>query len=67
MQRSYVVSSRIWSVGWENNVLEVQFRDGAVYQYYNVSEAEYRWFISSPSLGRALSVIDKHHGYRRVG
>lgn len=67
MRRMAVDSSRIRSVGWENNVLEVEFKDGAVYQYYDVSESEYRSFLSSSSLGHEISVIDKTHRYSRVG
>lgn len=66
MQRKPVSSSRMNSVGWENNVLEIQFNDGAVYQYLNVSHAEYLSFINSPSLGSALSKLDKIHPYKRV-
>ena len=67
MNRKYVSSRRIVSVGWENNTMEVEFKDGAVYQYYNVSLAEYNNFMASPSLGSALSRLDKAHTYRRVG
>ena len=66
MNRQSVSSSRIASVGWENNVMEVQFHDGVIYQYMNVSKAEYEAFMRSPSLGSALSVLDKQHPYRRV-
>lgn len=66
MQRHPVSSSRIASVGWENNTLEVQFHNGAVYQYHGVSETEYRNFLNSPSLGSALSQLDKVHPYNRV-
>ena len=66
MVRHLVSSSRMRSVGWENNVLEIEFHDGAIYQYFNVSRAEYSSFISSPSLGHALSILDKQHDYVRV-
>lgn len=66
MYRKAVDSSRITSVGWENNVLEVEFKNGAVYQYYDVSQSEYLSFISSSSLGHEISVIDKRHRYSRV-
>ncbi len=66
MQRHYVSSSRISSVGWENNTLEVEFTNGAIYQYYNVSQTEYNSFINSSSLGHTLSILDKTHSYRRV-
>lgn len=66
MQRHYVSSSRISSVGWENNTLEVEFTNGAIYQYYNVAQTEYNSFINSSSLGHTLSILDKTHSYRRV-
>ncbi|ODJ72012.1 KTSC domain-containing protein [Brochothrix thermosphacta] len=66
MQRQLVSSSRIRSVGWSDNTLEVEFRDGAVYQYHNVSEFEYHSFINSGSLGSALSRLSKMHRYNRV-
>lgn len=66
MQRQHVTSSRISSVGWENNVMEVGFPDGSVYQYYDVSQSEYTAFLNSPSLGSALSRLDKVHRYSRI-
>ena len=66
MIRQPVLSSRISSVGWENDIMEIGFYNGAVYQYYNVSESEYNAFLSAPSLGSALSKLDKIHKYRRI-
>ncbi len=61
-----VSSSRIRMVGWENNVMRVQFYNGAIYEYYNVSKAEFDNFMNSSSLGAALSRLDKVHQYRRI-
>lgn len=47
-------------------VMEVEFHNGAVYQYYDVTQPEYQQFLSVPSLGSALSKLDKIHRYRRV-
>jgi len=66
MQRQTVSSSRIRSIGWENNAMEVEFHNGAVYQYYDVSQLEYQRFLKSASLGSALSKLDKVHKYSRV-
>lgn len=66
MQRYPVQSSRLSSVGWEDNVMEVGFPDGAVYQYFDVSKSEFDTFLQSPSLGSALSRLDKIHRYQRV-
>ena len=59
MQRQFVSSGRIRSVGWSDNTLEVEFKDG-------VSESEYQAFIRSGSLGSALSRLDKIHPYNSV-
>lgn len=66
MKRIPVRSSRILSVGWENNTLEVQFKNGNVYQYFGVVESEYRAFINSTSLGKAITLIQKTHNYKPV-
>jgi len=66
MYRQSVSSSRISSVGWENDVLEVQFHNGAIYQYYNVSRSEYLNFMNASSLGSELSRLDKIHRYQRI-
>lgn len=66
MDRQYVSSRRIQSVGWENNILEIEFKDGAIYQYYDVSESEYRNFMNSSSLGSELSRLDKIKRYKRI-
>ncbi|WP_411955115.1 KTSC domain-containing protein [Alkalibacillus sp. S2W] len=66
MVRKPVSSSRMRSVGWSDNTLEVEFHDGAVYHYHGVTESEYHEFMNSSSLGSALSKLDKIHPYNRV-
>lgn len=66
MIRQAVSSSRMKSVGWENDTLEIEFNDGSIYQYYNVGYSEYVSFINSSSLGHSLSILDKQHSYRRI-
>ena len=66
MQRQNVSSSRMNSVGWSSNTLEVEFKDGSVYQYHDVNNTEYQDFMNSTSLGSALSKLDKKHPYNRV-
>lgn len=66
MIRYPVTSNRILSVGYQNNILEVEFKNGSVYQYYDVSQSTYYWFINSPSLGNSLSILDKAHAYNRI-
>ena len=66
MFRRPVSSSRMNSVGWADNTMEIEFKNGSVYQYYDVSQSEYQNFLNSPSLGSALSRLDKIHRYIRV-
>lgn len=66
MNRQNVSSSRIRSVGWENDILEIEFPDRAIYHYYDVSESEYRNFMNSSSLGSELSRLDKIKRYSPV-
>lgn len=66
MQLNPVSSSRMRAVGWENNTMYIQFKNGAIYAYTNVSQAEYMQFISSSSLGRTLVDFQKYHPYHRV-
>ena len=66
MFRHPVNSSRMLSVGWENGIMEIEFNNHAIYQYYNVSEAQYQAFIASPSLGQELQHFQKLHPYDRI-
>lgn len=62
-----VNSERISSVGWDGNTMFVEFsNNGAVYAYENVSEAQYRAFMNSPSLGAELKSFQREHPYHRV-
>lgn len=54
MNREYVDSSMITSVGYDSGsaVLEIEFKsDGAIWQYYDVSEYVFNEFLSG-SLGK---------------
>jgi len=54
MDRVVVSSSNIVSAGYDagSETLEIEFKDGAVYQYYNVSLHLYDQFQSAPSKGQ---------------
>lgn len=56
MERIPVSSSSIESVGYDSNsaTLEVEFKNGGVYQYYEVPDHTYDEFVSSDSLGKYL-------------
>lgn len=66
MEWMSVSSSRMDAVAWQDNTLFVQFKDGAIYRYENVSRTEFDEFINSSSLGSYLSRLDKRHTYSRV-
>jgi len=54
MDRDAVFSSNIVSAGYDpaSETLELEFKDGAVYQYYNVSAHLYEQFLMAPSKGQ---------------
>jgi hypothetical protein len=52
MNRQPVSSSNLRSVGWEDSVLEIEFLDGSIYQYFDVPEAVYVGLIQAESAGR---------------
>ena len=62
MERSSVSSSNIESVGYDSDslTLEVEFKGGSVYQYYDVPSHVYEDFTSADSLGSYL-----HHSIKK--
>ena len=69
MQRLSVVSSNIDSIGYDapSQTLEVCFKSGHVYQYFDVPDAVYRGLLSADSHGRYLNQhIKGSYRYARV-
>jgi len=56
MNRTPVSSSNLASVGYdpENMILEIEFHNGGIYQYFNVPESVYRSLMSADSHGKYL-------------
>ena len=70
MDRSYVSSSNIQSIGYDSQTqtIEVEFLNGAVYQYYGVPESLYERLMQESSKGRFLNAyIKNQYPYSRVG
>lgn len=44
--------------------LEVEFKNGAVYQYYDVPQSIYEGLMAADSHGRYLDIYVKKGGYR---
>lgn len=57
MERQPIVSSNIVSAGYDaaSCVLEIEFKQGAVWQYSNFPENMWYEFLSAPSQGKYFS------------
>ena len=52
MNRTLVESSNIKSIGYENDILEIEFFPASVYQYTDVSKDLYESMMKAPSKGK---------------
>ena len=61
MEREMVASSTVVSIGYEpaSSTLEVEFKTGGVYQYYNVPAQIYQQLMETDSKGKFLHVYIK--------
>ena len=69
MDRTPVSSSNIASIGYDagTSVLEIEFLNGSVYQYYDVPDFIYDGLMGAASHGTYLSSsIKGHYQYARV-
>lgn len=55
MERESVTSSNIESMGYEDGVLEIEFKNGAIYQYYDVQEHIFNELRNAGSHGQYLA------------
>ena len=68
MNRQLVSSSFLRSVGYESKTLEIEFRDGGIYQYLNVPEGVYAALMSARSTGSYFrEYIKDRYMHRKVG
>jgi len=67
MNRTTVTSSNIASVRYDPGTmtLEIEFKNGSVYQYFDVPEAVYQEFMHASSKGNFLHTNIKNN-YRYV-
>lgn len=65
MHRQTVHSSNLSSVGYDikSRTLEVEFHDGSIYQYYDVSSITYNGLMSASSKGEYFDRMIKKGGY----
>lgn len=70
MNREPVVSSNVAAIGYDepSQTLEVEFTNGAIYQYYNVPQALFEQLMQASSKGQFLAYqIKNSYPYSRVG
>lgn len=67
MLREYVISSNIRSIGYLNNILEIEFNDCSIYQYYDVPYTLYNQIMNAPSKGKFFAAFIKNkYSYKRI-
>lgn len=69
MRRDPVTSSNIAEVGYDpnNRILELQFKTGAVYQYFDVPQSVYEELMRASSVGGYVnSNLKGHYRYARI-
>lgn len=69
MQRQRVTSSNVAAVAYDpsDQILEVEFHSGAIYQYDGVSQNEFDALMRAASIGSHLSArIKGRHRYRKL-
>lgn len=70
MNREPVASSTIIAIGYDeqSQTLEIEFKTGSVYQYYNVTQALFEQLMQANSKGQFLAYqIKNAYPYSRVG
>ena len=70
MKRHPVPSSNLASAGYDppSEILEVEFQNGSIYQYYNVPQSIYDGLVKAPSAGRFFAYeVRNSFPYSRVG
>jgi len=66
MRRNPIRSGYLVSVGYESGILEIEFRDGSVYRYYNVPKKTCDELVSNEIPGRYYNNNVKVKGYRNA-
>ena len=68
MDRQPVSSSNIASIGYDNEILEVKFLNGSVYEYKNVTSVVYEELMNAASHGSYFNrEIRMTYPYEKIG
>ena len=69
MQRQSVTSSNLKSVGYDSGsgILEIEFKDGSIYQYSGVPESIYKGLMAASSHGtyHHQNIVDRY-SYKKI-
>ena len=69
MERKSVSSSNLNSVGYNEGeqILEIEFNSGGVYQYFNVPAEKYQSLMSASSHGKYFAAFIKNvYRYKKI-
>ncbi|MHC1719227.1 MAG: KTSC domain-containing protein [Clostridiaceae bacterium] len=69
MEMQYVESSNLAAVGYDPNsaILQIEFKDGSAYEYYDVPQFEFDELMSSDSKGKYAHVnIYKRYSQQKI-
>lgn len=69
MLRNSIISTSIASLGYDPNqsTLEIEFLEGAVYQYHNIPTSVYLSFVNANSRGRFFNYyIKPYYKYNKA-
>ena len=66
MERKAVESSNLAEIGYDEDehILEVKFKKGVVYRYYEVPATTYEEMLEADSVGKVFQQLVKAGGYR---
>ncbi|HFI0025998.1 TPA: hypothetical protein ACGO0P_001470 [Streptococcus suis] len=65
MQRRNVKARMVKSIGWENEIMEVEYISGLIHQYKDVSEADYIRSLTG-AIDKKVRRIGKTHPFTRI-
>ena len=65
MLRRNVKARMVKSIGWENEIMEVEYVSGMIHQYKDVSEADYIRSLTG-AIDKKVRRIGKTHAFIRV-
>jgi hypothetical protein len=66
MNRRPVQSSNVASLGWEDDVMEVEYRSGHLYAFKGVSEGEYQAALGASSVGKFIAGLQGKYDVQRL-